>query len=208
VKGPHSDVVLRDESVLSETAVDGSSQVQMTVDRATINVLYTDARRSGHSDRQLATPSEQNRNRQHSAVADEPGDALRRCPCAVNEGGRSARRTCDGRTKLIALVTVDVPWRNNIKNWLSLESVTKVPDGIVPLFLEIPEFLYHTVKRKSSAACVSKVSLICSAVSTEHRPVTDGQTDNLSVRHRRYRTIAYDKLYSPKIYNRHTQIEE
>ena len=61
MKGPHSDDVLRDERVLSETTVDGSSQVQMTVDRATINVLYTDTRRSGRSDRQLATSSEQNR---------------------------------------------------------------------------------------------------------------------------------------------------
>jgi len=68
-----------------------------------------------------------------------------------------------------------------------------VPDKvseIVLLFLKIPEFLYNRAVHKPRVVSVSKMSSICSAVPTEHRLVTDRQTDRQTQGHTIYRTGA------------------
>jgi len=65
-----------------------------------------------------------------------------------------------------------MPWRN----FLSPEFRTKFQRE-VPLFLEITEFPFNTVSDGWKEAHVPKISSIRSAVSIEHRLVTDRRTD-------------------------------
>ena len=52
----------------------------------------------------------------------------------------------------------------------------KVPEGSVPVFQEVPEFIYNTVWNRSKEA-VPITSSIRLSVSIQHRLVTDGQMD-------------------------------
>jgi len=60
-------------------------------------------------------------------------------------------------------------------NFLSPEFGTKFQTE-VPLFLEIPEFPFNTVYHMWKEAAIPKISPYRSAVSIEHRFVTDGHT--------------------------------
>jgi len=83
------------------------------------------------------------------------------------------------RAHLIARSKNDMPWRN----FPSPELMKKFPRE-VPLFLEMAEFAVNTVYDGWKEASMPKTSSIRSAVSIEHRLVTDRQTDRQTDGHR------------------------